>query len=86
MAMDFNGMLVTSMPLERVNSAASREFTCTRQSLSSSVFIMTMSLRSWMNANILKVPVNRAQAAAALAQDDANLESVIQQLEEEHED
>ena len=86
MAMDFNGMLVTSMPLERVNCAAGREFTCTQQSLSSSVFIMTMSLRSWMNANILKVPVNRAQAATALAQDDANLESVVQQLEEEQED
>ncbi|KAH9531717.1 hypothetical protein CY35_19G050700 [Sphagnum magellanicum] len=50
MAMDYHGTLATSTPSERVNSAADREFTCTRQSLSSSVFIMTMCLRSWMNA------------------------------------
>ncbi|CAM6015769.1 unnamed protein product [Sphagnum balticum] len=87
MAMDYHGTSATSMPSERVNSAAGREFTCTRQSLSSSVFIMTMCLRSWMNAGILKVPVNRAQAAAALGQDSANnVESVIQELEEEQED
>ncbi|CAM6073743.1 unnamed protein product [Sphagnum tenellum] len=48
---------------------------------------MTMCLRSWMNADILKVPTNRAQAAAALGQDGANnVESVVQELEEEQED
>jgi hypothetical protein len=60
MAMDYHGTPATSMPSERVNSAAGRKFTCTRQSLSSSVFIMTMCLCSWMNAGILKVPANRA--------------------------
>ncbi|KAH8960164.1 hypothetical protein BDL97_06G117900 [Sphagnum fallax] len=57
MAMDYHETPATSTPSERVNSAAGREFTCTRQSLSSSVFIMTMCLRSWMNAGILKVKV-----------------------------
>jgi hypothetical protein len=87
MAMDYHGTPATSTPSERVNSAAGREFTCTRQSLSSSVFIMTMCLRSWMNAGILKVPTNRAQAATALGQDSANnMESIVQELEEEQED
>jgi hypothetical protein len=37
-----------------------------------------------MNAGILKVPVNRAQATAALGQDGTNnVESVVQELEEE---
>jgi hypothetical protein len=40
-----------------------------------------------MNASILKVLANRAQAAAALGQDGANnVESVVQELEEEQED
>ncbi len=87
MAMDYHGTPATSTPLEWVNSVVGHEFTCTRQSLLSSVFIMTMCLRSWMNANILKVPVNRAQAATALGQDGANnVESVVQELKEEHED
>jgi hypothetical protein len=87
MAMDYHGTPATLTPSERVNSAASREFTCTQQSLSSSVLIMTMCLRSWMNAGILKVPANRAQAAAALGQDGTNnVESVVQELEEEQED
>jgi hypothetical protein len=87
MAMDYHGMPTTSTPSEWVNSATSREFTCTKQSLSSSVFIMTMCLRLWMNAGILKVSTNRAQAAAALGQDNTNnVESVVQELEEEHED
>ncbi|CAK9255168.1 unnamed protein product [Sphagnum jensenii] len=66
MAMDYHETPTTSTPSEQVNSAAGHEFTCTRQSLSSSVFIMTMCLRSWMNAGIFKVPANQAQAAAAL--------------------
>ncbi|CAK9200525.1 unnamed protein product [Sphagnum troendelagicum] len=86
-AMDYHGTSATSMPSEWVNSSAGRKFTCTWQSLSSSVFIMTMCLRSWMNAGILKVLTNRAQAAAALGQDGANnVESVVQELEEEQED
>jgi len=37
-----------------------------------------MCLRSWMNASILKVPANQAQAMAALGQDDTNnVESVV---------
>jgi len=40
-----------------------------------------------MNAGILKVPTNRAQAAAALGQDGANnVESIVQELEEEQEE
>ncbi len=40
-----------------------------------------------MNAGILKVPANRAQAAAALGQDNTNnVESIVQELEEEQED
>jgi len=58
MAMDYHETPTTSTPSERVNSIAGREFTCTRQLLSSSMFIMTMCLRSWMNAGILKVPTN----------------------------
>jgi hypothetical protein len=58
MAMDYHETPTTSTPSERVNSIAGREFTCTRQLLSSSMFIMTMCLRSWMNAGILKVPAN----------------------------
>ncbi len=78
MAMDYHGRPVTLTPSEQVNSVAGREFTCTRQSLSSLVFIMTMCLRSWMNASIFKVPANRAQAMAALGQDDTNnVESVV---------
>jgi hypothetical protein len=51
------------------------------------MFIMTMCLRSWMNVGILKVPANRAQATAALGQDGTNnVESVVQELEEEHEE
>ncbi len=87
MAMDYHGTPATSTPSKRVNSAAGREFTCTRQSLSLSMFIMTMCLRLWMNAGILKVPANRAQAMAALGQDSTNnVESVVQELEEEQEE
>jgi hypothetical protein len=40
-----------------------------------------------MNVGILKVSANRAQAAVALGQDCANnVKSVVQELEEEHED
>jgi hypothetical protein len=87
MAMDYHGTPATSTPSERVNNAVSHEFTCIRQSLSSSVFIMTMCMCSWMNVGILKVPANRAQAMATLRQDGTNnVELVIQELEEEQED
>ncbi|CAM6059074.1 unnamed protein product [Sphagnum tenellum] len=87
MAMDYHIMLATSTPSEQVNSVVGCEFTCTRQSLSSSMFIMTMCMRSWMNADILKVLTNRTEAAATLGQDGANnVESVVQELEEEQED
>jgi hypothetical protein len=58
MAMDYHRTPATSTPSERVNIAIGHEFTCTQQSLSSSVFIMTMCLRLWMNVDILKVPAN----------------------------
>ncbi|BBN17194.1 hypothetical protein Mp_7g12680 [Marchantia polymorpha subsp. ruderalis] len=45
MAMDYLGTPATSTPSERVYSATGREFTCMRQSLPSSVFIMVMCLR-----------------------------------------
>lgn len=85
MAMDYLGTPATSTPSERVNSDASREFTCMRQSLSSSVFIMVMCLRSWMNAGILKVPVHRAVAATAILAEGEEkiLKSIVQNLEEE---
>ncbi|PTQ38991.1 hypothetical protein MARPO_0048s0096, partial [Marchantia polymorpha] len=85
MAMDYLGTPATSTPSERVNSAASREFTSMRQSLSSSVLIMVMCLRSWMNAGILKVPVHRAAAAIAILAEEEEkfLESIVQNLEEE---
>jgi hypothetical protein len=87
MAMDYHRTPTMSMPSERVNSAVGCKFTCTRQSLSSSVFIMTICLRSSMNAGILKVPTNQAQAATALGQDGANnVESIVQELEKEQED
>jgi hypothetical protein len=87
MAMNYHGMPTTSTPSERVKSGTGREFTCTWQSLSSLMFIMTMCLRSWMNAGILKVLANQAQAVTALGQDGANnVESPVQELEEEQED
>jgi hAT family C-terminal dimerisation region len=94
MAMDYLGTPATSTPSERVNSAAGREFTSARQSLSSSIFIQTMCLRSWMDAGILKLPVNRAQAAAdaaaaRAAQDIAvadDLEATLAQIEIEQDD
>ncbi len=63
MATDYLGTPATSTPSERVNSMAGREFTATRQSLSSSVFIQTMCLRSWIDARVIKVPSNRAKVA-----------------------
>jgi hypothetical protein len=64
MAADYLGTPATSTPSERVNSMAGREFTAARQSLSSSVFIQTMCLRSWIDAKVIKVLVNRAKVAA----------------------
>jgi hypothetical protein len=92
--MDYLGTPATSTPSEHVHSAAGYEFTSARQSLSSSIFIPTMCLRSWMDAGILKLPVNRAQAAADAAaahaaQDTArtdDLEAAIAQMEIEQDD
>ncbi|BBN16354.1 hypothetical protein Mp_7g05660 [Marchantia polymorpha subsp. ruderalis] len=71
MAMDYLGTPATSTPSKRVNNVA--------------VFIMTMCLRSWMDAKILKVPANRAIAAAIESTDKENptdeIEDVINQLE-----
>jgi len=81
----------TSTPSERVASAAGCEFTCTCQSLSSSVFIMTMTLQSWMNAGILKIPGNQAKLAAAIFEEDmtdiaiSDVEATFQLLDEEQE-
>jgi len=64
MVADYLGMPATSTPSERVNSMAGREFTAVRQPLSSSVFIQTMCLRSWIDTRVIKVPSNRAKVAA----------------------
>jgi hAT family C-terminal dimerisation region len=66
MACDFLGIPATSTPCERANSAAGREFTSVRQSLSTTVFIKSMLLRSWMAAGTFSFPRNREQAAADL--------------------
>jgi hypothetical protein len=70
MAAYYLGTPATSTPSERVNSMAGREFTAVRQSLSSSVFIQTMCLHSWIDARVIKVPSNRAKVAA-------NIEKVL---------
>ncbi|CAK9208382.1 unnamed protein product [Sphagnum troendelagicum] len=64
MATDYLGTLAMSTPSQRVNNMAGCEFTVMRQSLSSSVFIYTMCLCSWINAGVIKVPLNRAKVAA----------------------
>jgi hypothetical protein len=46
METDYLGTPATSTPLERMNSVAGHRFTVARQSLSSSMFIQTMCLRS----------------------------------------
>ncbi len=64
MVADYLGTLATSTPSERVNNMAGCEFTVTKQSLSSSVFIQMMCLHSWIDASVIKVSSNRAKAAA----------------------
>jgi hypothetical protein len=68
MAADYLGTLATSTPSKRVNSMAGREFTTTRQLLSSLlssfVFIQTMCLRSWVDVGVIKVSLNRAKVVA----------------------
>jgi hAT family C-terminal dimerisation region len=66
MSCDYLGIPAMSTSCDRANSAAGRCFSSTRQSLSTTVFIKTILLRSWMKAGFLAVPQNRAQAAAAL--------------------
>jgi hypothetical protein len=87
MAMDYHGTSTRSTPSKRVKSVVGHEFTCIQQLMWSSMFIMIICLCLWMNVDILKVSANRAQALAALRQDDANnVESVVQELEEEEEE
>ncbi len=62
MAMDYLGTLITSTPSECVNSVAGREFMAMRWLLSSSMFIQTMCLRSWIDTGVIKVSSNRAKA------------------------
>jgi hypothetical protein len=64
MATNYLGTPITSTSLERVNSMAGHEFTIARQLLSSSLFIQTMCLRSWIDARVIKVPSNQAKVAA----------------------
>ena len=50
------------------------------------VHIFRSFMRSWMGAGVTQVPVNRAQALAALVQSGANdVQSVVAQLEMEQE-
>ncbi|BBM96807.1 hypothetical protein Mp_1g00860 [Marchantia polymorpha subsp. ruderalis] len=90
MAMDYFGTPATSTTTERVNNVAGHEFTSSRQSLSSLMFIMTMCLRSWMYAKILKVTANRTIAVAIGSTDKDNptdeIEDVVNQLEIEQDD
>jgi hypothetical protein len=93
MDIDVVGTPATSTPSERINSTAGRECTSARQSLSHSVFIQTMFLRSWMDAGILTPPANRAQAAADAAaaaraeQDGADdLDATVEMMEIEQDD
>jgi hAT family C-terminal dimerisation region len=67
MACDYLGTPATLTLCERVNSGANREYTRARQSLSSTVFIQEMCLRSWIGAGCFMVPVNRSLAATALS-------------------
>jgi hypothetical protein len=68
MAANYLGTLATSMPSKRVNSVVGREFTIARQLLSSllssSVFIQTMCLCSWVDVGMIKVSSNRAKVVA----------------------
>jgi hypothetical protein len=88
MAMGYYGTPATSTTCERANSAAGREFSCTRQSLSSSAFVMTMCLlRSWTGARIVKIPKDRAQAAStAVEPNRGEMEKTTDQLAEEQEE
>jgi len=68
MAANYLGTLATSMPSKRVNSVVGCEFTIARQLLSSllssSVFIQTMCLCSWVDVGVIKVSSNRAKVVA----------------------
>ena len=59
MAMDYLGTPATSTSCEGVDRLAGHEFTTARQSLSSELFVKTMCLRSWMGAQIIKLPEDR---------------------------
>ncbi|CAK9266916.1 unnamed protein product [Sphagnum jensenii] len=58
MAADYLGTPVTLMPSEHMNNVVGRGFMATRQLLSLSVFIQTMCLHSWIDAGVIKVPLN----------------------------
>jgi hypothetical protein len=64
MAADYLGTPATSTPSERVNSVARCEFMAVRQSLSSSMFIQTMCLHSWIDASVIKVLSNQGKTVA----------------------
>jgi hAT family C-terminal dimerisation region len=66
MACDYLGTPATYKPCEHLNSASGREFTSIGQSLSTTLFIQTMSLRSWMAANCVTVPRNWRKSAAKI--------------------
>ncbi len=62
MATDYLGTPIMSTPSKRVNSMVGCEFTAAKQSLSLSVFMQMMRLRSWINAGMIKIPSNQAKA------------------------
>ena len=66
MAANYLGTPAMSTPSKRVNGVAKREFMAVRQSLSSSVFIQTMCLQSWIDACVIKISSNQAKAAAKM--------------------
>lgn len=73
---------------ERVSSAAGRKCTCFWQSLSSSVFVKIMCVRSQMCASIINVAVYRAAAVARSSKEnnEKNVVIVPEQMETGQED
>lgn len=58
MVMNYLRMSTASKPSELVNSAASHEFTCSWESLLSSVFVTMMWVRLWMRAGMINISRN----------------------------
>jgi hypothetical protein len=83
-AMDYHATPATSTPSERVNSMSGWEFTSAQQSLSSDIFFKTLSLRSWMKLEILKIPCNCHKGMTGLGSTrppDESTDAVVNMIE-----